>query len=343
MAGGNPLSMGRAIAVDLGTANTRIYIKGQGLVLNEPTMVAVDSRSGIVVAVGHEARRMRGRTPKNIRLVRPIKDGVIADFELCEQMFKQFLQRVLTSRWSKPSVAVVVPSENTGIERRAFKDAAEFAGARRPVGTIEETMAAAIGLGLPIHEPSANLIVSIGGGTTEVAVISLGGLVTENSVRIGGDELNNIIVSGFKRIFKLDIGENTAEEVKIHLGSAWPLAQEIVGDVGGRDTETGLPRTQEITTNQVREFLDEGVLKIIEAIKKTLERTPPELASDVISNGMHIVGGGALLAGLEERITHETGIQAFIATEPLLTVILGAGISLDNLGIIKGLAPQGDD
>lgn len=335
--------MGRAIAVDLGTANTRIYIKGQGLVLNEPTMVAVDSRSGIVVAVGHEARRMRGRTPKNIRLVRPIKDGVIADFELCEQMFKQFLQRVLTSRWSKPSVAVVVPSENTGIERRAFKDAAEFAGARRPVGTIEETMAAAIGLGLPIHEPSANLIVSIGGGTTEVAVISLGGLVTENSVRIGGDELNNIIVSGFKRIFKLDIGENTAEEVKIHLGSAWPLAQEIVGDVGGRDTETGLPRTQEITTNQVREFLDEGVLKIIDAIKKTLERTPPELASDVISNGMHIVGGGALLAGLEERITHETGIQAFIATEPLLTVILGAGISLDNLGIIKGLAPQGDD
>ena len=218
MAGGNPLSMGRAIAVDLGTANTRIYIKGQGLVLNEPTMVAVDSRSGIVVAVGHEAKRMRGRTPKNIRLVRPIKDGVIADFELCEQMFKQFLQRVLTSRWSKPSVAVVVPSENTGIERRAFKDAAEFAGARRPVGTIEETMAAAIGLGLPIHEPSANLIVSIGGGTTEVAVISLGGLVTENSVRIGGDELNNIIVSGFKRIFKLDIGENTAEEVKILWG-----------------------------------------------------------------------------------------------------------------------------
>ena len=343
MAGGNPLSMGRAIAVDLGTANTRIYIKGQGLVLNEPTMVAVDSRSGIVVAVGHEAKRMRGRTPKNIRLVRPIKDGVIADFELCEQMFKQFLQRVLTSRWSKPSVAVVVPSENTGIERRAFKDAAEFAGARRPVGTIEETMAAAIGLGLPIHEPSANLIVSIGGGTTEVAVISLGGLVTENSVRIGGDELNNIIVSGFKRIFKLDIGENTAEEVKIHLGSAWPLAQEIVGDVGGRDTETGLPRTQEISTNQVREFLDEGVLKIVDAIKKTLERTPPELASDVISNGMYLVGGGALLAGLEERITHETGIQAFIATEPLLTVILGAGISLDNLGIINGLAPQGDD
>lgn len=343
MVGGNPLSMGRAIAVDLGTANTRIYIKGQGLVLNEPSMVAVDSRSGIVVAVGHEAKRMRGRTPKNIRLVRPIKDGVIADFDLCEQMFKQFLQRVLTSRWSKPSVVIVVPSEVTGVESRAFKDAAEFAGARRPVGTIEETMAAAIGLGLPIHEPSANLVISIGGGTTEVAVISLGGIVTENSVRIGGDEFNNIIVSGFKRIFKLDIGENTAEEVKIHLGSAWPLAQEIVGDVGGRDIGTGLPRTQEVTTNQIREILDEGIQKIIDAIKKTLERTPPELASDVISNGMHIVGGGALLAGLEERITHETGIQVFIATEPLLTVILGAGLSLDNLGIISGLNPQGDD
>ncbi len=343
MVGGNPLSMSRAIAVDLGTANTRIYIKGQGLVLNEPSMVAVDSRSGIVVAVGHEARRMRGRTPKNIRLVRPIKDGVIADFDLCEQMFKQFLQRVLTSRWSKPSVVVVVPSEVTGVESRAVKDAAEFAGARRPVGTIEETMAAAIGLGLPIHEPSANLVVSIGGGTTEVAVISLGGLVTENSVRIGGDELNNIIIAGFKRIFKLDIGENTAEEVKIHLGSAWPLASEMVGDVGGRDTETGLPRTQEVTTDQIREILDDGIMKIIDAIKKTLERTPPELASDVISNGMSIVGGGALLAGLEERITHETGIQTFIATEPLLTVILGAGLSLDNLDAVKGLKPQGDD
>ena len=236
-----------------------------------------------------------------------------------------------------------MPSEVTGVESRAFKDAAEFAGARWPVGTIEETMAVAIGLGLPIHEPSANLVISIGGGTTEVAVISLGGIVTENSVRIGGDEFNNIIVSGFKRIFKLDIGENTAEEVKIHLGSAWPLAQEIVGDVGGRDVGTGLPRTQEVTTNQIREILDEGVHKIIDAIKKTLERTPPELASDVISSGMHIAGGGALLAGLEERITHETGIQAYIAAEPLLTVILGAGLSLDNLGIIKGLAPQGDD
>ncbi len=343
MAGGNPLSMSRAIAVDLGTANILIFVKGQGLVLNEPTMVAVDNRSGLVVAVGHEAKRMRGRTPKNIRLVRPVKDGVIVDFDLCEQMFRQFLQRVLTSRWGKPTVLVVVPSEITGIERRAFKDAAEFAGARRPVEVIEKTMAAAIGLRLSIYEPSANLVVVIGGGTTEVAVISLGGIVTENSVRIGGDELNNIIIAGFKRIFNLDIGENTAEEVKIHLGSAWPLAQEIVGDVGGRDITTGLPRTQEVTTEQIREILDDGVNKVIDAIKKTLERTPPELASDVISNGMYIVGGSALLAGLGERITHETGIQAFISPEPLLTVIIGAGYSLDNLGAIKGSSPQGED
>ncbi|MFZ9716723.1 MAG: rod shape-determining protein, partial [Ilumatobacteraceae bacterium] len=337
MAGGNPLSMGRDVAVDLGTANTLVYVKGQGLVLNEPSMVAVDTRSGQVVAVGHEAKRMWGRAPRNIRLVRPLKDGVIADFDVCEQMLKQFLQRVSTSRWSKPRVIVAVPSEVTGVERRAVQDAAEFAGARRPVYIIEEAMAAAIGAGLPVHEPSANLIVDIGGGTTEVAVISLGGIVTANSVRVGGDELNEVIIAMFKRDFDLDIGVNTAEEVKIQLGSAWPLQNEIVGDVGGRDTKTGLPRTQEITTQHVREALDEAVMKIVDAIKKTLERTPPELAADVISHGLVLAGGGSLLAGLAERITHETGIQAFIAPEPLLAVVLGAGMTLENLEAIKGL------
>ncbi|NBU60724.1 MAG: rod shape-determining protein MreB, partial [Actinobacteria bacterium] len=232
MAGGNPLLMSRDVAVDLGTANTLVYVKGQGLVLNEPSMVAVDTRSGQVVAVGHEAKRMWGRAPRNIRLVRPLKDGVIADFDVCEQMLKQFLQRISTSRWSKPRVIVAVPSEVTGVERRAVQDAAEFAGARRPVYIIEEAMAAAIGAGLPVHEPSANLIVDIGGGTTEVAVISLGGIVTANSVRVGGDELNEVIIAMFKRDFDLDVGVNTAEEVKIQLGSAWPLEQEIVGDVG---------------------------------------------------------------------------------------------------------------
>ena len=334
--------MGRDVAVDLGTANTLVYVKGQGLVLNEPSMVAVDTRSGQVVAVGHEAKRMWGRAPRNIRLVRPLKDGVIADFDVCEQMLKQFLQRVSTSRWSKPRVIVAVPSEVTGVERRAVQDAAEFAGARRPVYIIEEAMAAAIGAGLPVHEPSANLIVDIGGGTTEVAVISLGGIVTANSVRVGGDELNEVIIAMFKRDFDLDVGVNTAEEVKIQLGSAWPLQNEIVGDVGGRDTKTGLPRTQEITTQQVREALDEAVMKIVDAIKKTLERTPPELAADVISHGLVLAGGGALLAGLAERITHETGIQAFIAPEPLLAVVLGAGMTLENLEAIKGLTIQSE-
>jgi len=342
MAGGNPLSMGRDVAVDLGTANTLVYVKGQGLVLNEPSMVAVDTRSGQVVAVGHEAKRMWGRAPKNIRLVRPLKDGVIADFDVCEQMLKQFLQRVSTSRWSKPRVIVAVPSEVTGVERRAVQDAAEFAGARRPVYIIEEAMAAAIGAGLPVHEPSANLIVDIGGGTTEVAVISLGGIVTANSVRVGGDELNEVMIAMFKRDFDLDIGVNTAEEVKIQLGSAWPLQNEIVGDVGGRDTKTGLPRTQEITTQHVREALDEAVMKIVDAIKRTLERTPPELAADVISHGLVLAGGGSLLAGLAERITHETGIQAFIAPEPLLAVVLGAGMTLENLEAIKGLTIQSE-
>ena len=342
MAGGNPLSMGRDVAVDLGTANTLVYVKGQGLVLNEPSMVAVDVRSGQVVAVGHEAKRMWGRAPKNIRLVRPLKDGVIADFDVCEQMLKQFLQRISTSRWSKPRVIVAVPSEVTGVERRAVQDAAEFAGARRPVYIIEEAMAAAIGAGLPVHEPSANLIVDIGGGTTEVAVISLGGIVTANSVRVGGDELNETIIAMFKRDFDLDIGINTAEEVKIQLGSAWPLEQEIVGDVGGRDTKTGLPRTQAVTTQQVRDALDDSVLRIIDAIKRTLERTPPELAADVISHGLVLAGGGALLAGLAERVTHETGIQAYIAPEPLLAVVLGAGMTLDNLEAIKGLTIQSE-
>lgn len=342
MAGGNPLSMSRDVAVDLGTANTLVYVKGQGLVLNEPSMVAVDTRSGQVVAVGHEAKRMWGRAPRNIRLVRPLKDGVIADFDVCEQMLKQFLQRISTSRWSKPRVIVAVPSEVTGVERRAVQDAAEFAGARRPVYIIEEAMAAAIGAGLPVHEPSANLIVDIGGGTTEVAVISLGGIVTANSVRVGGDELNEVIIAMFKRDFDLDVGVNTAEEVKIQLGSAWPLEQEIVGDVGGRDTKTGLPRTQEITTQHVRESLDEAVLKIVDAIKKTLERTPPELAADVISHGLVLAGGGSLLAGLAERVTHETGIQAYIAPEPLLAVVLGAGMTLENLEAIKGLTIQSE-
>jgi len=235
---------------------------------------------------------------------------------------------------------ICVPSEITGVERRAVQDAAEFAGARRPVYIIEEPMAAAIGAGLPVHLPSANLIVDIGGGTTEVAVISMGGIVTAHSARVAGDELNEAIQEMFRTEFSLDVGENTAEEVKLQLGSAWPLEDELTADVGGRDIKSGLPRTQAVTSEEVRAALDSSVVTIIEAIKTTLERTPPELAADIISHGLVLSGGGALLAGLPERVTHETGIHAYLAPEPLYSVVLGCGLTLDNIDAMKGLTSQ---
>lgn len=340
MPGGSALSLGRDIAIDLGTANTLVYVKGEGIVLNEPSMAAVDNRTGQLVAVGAEAKRMWGRAPQNIRLVRPMKDGVIADFDVCEQMLRFFIQRVHTSRWSKPRMIVCVPSEVTGVERRAVQDAAEFAGARRPVYIIEEPMAAAIGAGLPVHLPSANLIVDIGGGTTEVAVISMGGIVTAHSARVAGDDLNEAIVEMFRKEFSLDIGENTAESVKIQIGSAWPLAEELSADVGGRDVSSGLPRTQLVTSEEVREALDTPVQMIVDAIKTTLERTPPELAADIIGHGLVLSGGGALLTGLAERVTNETGIHAYLAPEPLEAVVLGCGLTLDNIDAMKGLTAQ---
>jgi rod shape-determining protein MreB len=235
---------------------------------------------------------------------------------------------------------VCVPSEVTGVERRAVQDAAEFAGARRPVYIIEEPMAAAIGAGLPVHLPSANLIVDIGGGTTEVAVISMGGIVTAHSARVAGDDLNEAIVELFHKEFALDIGENTAESVKIQIGSAWPLAEELSADVGGRDAATGLPRTQLVTSEEVREALDGPVTMIVDAIKTTLERTPPELAADIIGHGLVLSGGGALLTGLAERVTNETGIHSYLAPEPLESVVLGCGLTLDNIDAMKGLTAQ---
>ena len=340
MAGGGALSLGRYIAIDLGTANTLVYVKGEGVVLNEPSSVAVDSRSGELVAVGFEAKRMWGRAPQNIRLVRPLQDGVIADFDVCEKMLRYFIQQVHTSRWNKPRMIICVPSEITGVERRAVQEAAEFAGARRPVYIIEEPMAAAIGAGLPVHLPSASLIVDIGGGTTEVAVISMGGIVTAYSARVAGDELNQAIVEMFKNEFSLDVGENTAEEVKLQLGSAWPLAEELTADVGGRDTLTGLPRTQVVTSEDIRSAINEGVTAIVDAIKTTLERTPPELAADIIGHGLMLSGGGALLTGLAERVTYDTGSHAFVAPEPLFSVVLGCGMTLDNIEAMKGLTAQ---
>jgi rod shape-determining protein MreB len=337
MAGGS-LTLGRDIAIDLGTANTLIYVKGAGVVLNEPSTAAVDSGTGQLVAVGWEAKRMWGRAPKSIRLVRPLKDGVIADFDVCEKMLRQFIQMVNPSRWNKPRMIIAVPSDVTGVERRAVQDAAEFAGARRPVYIIEEPMAAAIGAGLPVHLPSANLIVDIGGGTTEVAVISMGGIVTAHSARVAGDELSDAIMAMFRREFNLDIGENTAEEVKVQIGSAWPLAEEITADVGGRDVRTGLPRTQAVTSEEVRAALEEPIQMIIDAVKTTLERTPPELAADIINNGLMLSGGGALLTGLPERVAADTGIESLVAADPLLSVVYGCGMALDNLDAMKDIA-----
>lgn len=342
MAGTNPISLSRDIAIDLGTANTLIYIRGEGIVLDEPSTVAIDTTTGQVVAVGQEAKRMWGRAPRNIRVVRPLMDGVIADFDLCEQMLREFIRQVHTSRFSKPRMIVCVPSEITGVERRAVQDAAEFAGARRPVYVIEEPMAAAIGAGLPVSEPSANLIVDIGGGTTEVAVISLGGIVTALSARVGGDAMDAAIVAAFRKDLGLDIGESTAEDVKKLLGSAWMLTSEIDADVAGRDAVTGLPRSQAVSSRTVREMLEPVVSEIVDAVRSALEKTPPELAADVISRGIVLAGGGSLLTGLPERVTHETGIQTFRAPEPLLAVVLGAGMSLDNLDAMRGQLSTGE-
>lgn len=293
MARNNPLALGRDIAIDLGTANTLIYVRGQGIVLNEPSVVALDVSDGRPIAVGYEAKRMMGRTPSHIRAIRPLKDGVIADFEVCEKMLRYFIQKVHSSRWSKPRMVVCVPSGITGVETRAVQDAAEYAGARKPVHIIEEPIAAAIGADLAINEASGNMIVDIGGGTTEVAVISLGGIVTSQSLRIAGDELDEAIMAYLKREFSLAVGEQTAEDIKIQMGSAWPFAQEITSEIRGRDLISGLPRTISLTSGQVREAVAEPVAAIVDAVRTTLDKTPPELAADIMYKGVTITGGGS--------------------------------------------------
>lgn len=339
----NPLSLSRDIAIDLGTANTLVYVRGLGVVLNEPSVVAIDVNDGRPVAVGLEAKRMMGRTPNNIRSVRPLKDGVIADFEVCEKMLRYFIQKVHTSRWSKPRMVVCVPSGITGVEQRAVQDAAEFAGARKPVHIIEEPMAAAIGADLPVHEPSGNMIVDIGGGTTEVAVISLGGIVVAQSLRMAGDELDEAILQYVKKECSLAIGERTAEEIKIHMGSAWPLAEELTADIRGRDLISGLPRTLELSTEQVREAIAEPVAAIVDVVKTTLDRTPPELAADIMESGITLTGGGALLAGIAERIAHETGMPIKLAPDPLFSVVIGSGRALENIEAMRGLLAHGGE
>ncbi|MEX0847771.1 MAG: rod shape-determining protein [Ilumatobacteraceae bacterium] len=343
MARTNPLSLGRDLAIDLGTANTLIYARGQGIVLNEPSVVAIDITDGRPVAVGIEAKRMMGRTPGRIKTIRPLKDGVIADFEVCEKMLRFFIQKVHASRWSKPRMVICVPSGITGVEQRAVQDAAEYAGARKPVHIIEEPMAAAIGADLPVHEPSGNMIVDIGGGTTEVAVISLGGIVTAQSVRVAGDELDEAVLQYVKKEFSLAIGDRTAEEIKMHMGSAWPLEDELTADIRGRDMISGLPRTVPLTTEQVREALAEPLAAIVDAVKTTLDKTPPELAADIMQQGITLTGGGALLAGLDQRLAHETGMPIRIAREPLFSVVIGSGRALENIDAMRGLMSLGGD
>ncbi len=322
---------GRDIAVDLGTANTLVYVRGDGIVLDHPSVVAIDIRDGTVLSVGADAKRMIGRTPGHIQAIRPLEDGVIADFDVCEKMLRYFIQQVHSRRWAKPRMVICVPSGVTGVERRAVQEAAEHAGARSPAYIIEEPMAAAIGAGLPIAEPTGSMVVDIGGGTTEVAMISLGGIVANQSIRIAGNELDEAIIQHLKQEHGVAVGIRTAENIKMKLGSAYPLEKELVAEVNASDLVTGLPRTVNFTTTEIREAMAFPLMAIIDAIKVTLDSTPPELAADVMERGVVLTGGGALLVGLIERLTEEIGMKVLMAPDPLNSVVLGAGKALEEI------------
>jgi rod shape-determining protein MreB len=327
--------LGRDMAVDLGTANTLVYVRGRGIVLNEPSVVALNTNNGQVVAVGVEAKRMIGRTPGNIVAVRPLKDGVIADFDVTERMLRYFIQKVhRRTRMAKPRIVVAVPSGITGVEQSAVKEAGHQAGARK-VYIIEEPMAAGIGAGLPVNEPTGNMVVDIGGGTTEVAVISLGGIVTSQSIRIGGDELDQAIITFGKKEHSLMLGERTAEEIKLALGSAFPSKDEPQAEIRGRDLVSGLPKTVLITAAEVRQAIEEPVNLIIDAVKTSLDKCPPELAGDIMDRGIALTGGGALLRGLDRRIREETGMPVHIADSPLESVVLGTGKCVEDFDTLR--------
>ncbi len=328
------------LAIDLGTANTLVYVKGKGIVLSEPSVVAVrkDGRGGNrVLAVGKEAKMMLGRTPGNIVAIRPMKDGVIADFEVAEAMLRHFIRKVHPRRSlvrPRPRIIICIPSGVTQVEKRAVRESAESAGARE-VFLIEEPMAAAIGAGLPITEPTSNMVVDIGGGTTEVAVISLAGIVYSKSVRVGGDKMDGAILQHIKRKYNLLIGERTAELIKISIGNAYPSDKVETMMIKGRDLVSGIPKTIEIDSNEVRESIQEQVDSILEVVKVALEQTPPELAADIVDNGIYLTGGGALLKGLDKLLREETGLPIAVTEDPLSTVVLGSGKALDNLDILK--------
>lgn len=316
--------------MDLGTANTLVLVRGEGIVLDEPSVVAVNAMDETLLAVGSEAKRMIGRTPPHIRAIRPLRGGVIADFENCEKMLRYFIQQVHSRRWAKPRMVICVPSGVTGVERRAVQEAAEFAGARPPVYIVDEPMAAAIGAGLPIADPTGSMIVDVGGGTTEVAVLSLGGVVASQSSRVGGDEMDDAIKQFLKKDKGVDVGDRTAEAIKVRLGSAHPLTREFRATVTGRSLLTGLPESVEFSTREIREALEEPVEVIIDTVKVTLDRTPPELVTDILDQGIHLAGGGSLLIGLPDRIRAETGMPTRVVADPLGVVVEGAGIILEN-------------
>lgn len=327
------------IGIDLGTANTLVYVKDRGIVLREPSVVAMQADTRKVLAVGDEAKRMLGRTPGNIIAVRPLKDGVISDFEVTEEMLKQFIKKVHKGRsifTPRPRVVIAVPSGITEVEKRAVRESAYHAGARL-VTLIEEPMAAAIGVGLPVQEAAGNMIVDIGGGTTEVAIISLAGIVFSRSIRVAGDELDEAVINYMKRAYNLVIGERTAEEIKIKIGSAYPLEKETSIEVKGRDLVAGLPKTLTVTSQEVREALLDPVSTIVESVRITLERCPPELSADLVERGIVLAGGGALLRGLDRLVAEETGLPVYVAEDPLSAVAEGTGKVLQELEFLTKL------
>jgi len=327
----------KEIGIDLGTANTLVYLKGKGVILREPSVVAINNNTGQVLAVGLEAKQMIGRTPGNITAIRPLKDGVIADFETTQGMLRYFIKKAIgNSPLAKPRVVICVPSGVTEVEKRAVVDSAITAGAKEAF-LIEEPMASAIGAGLPVAEPSGSMVVDIGGGTSEVAVISLGGIVVSRSLRIAGDEFDDAISHYIKKEYNLMIGERTAEDIKLKIGSAFPLEREETYNISGRDLVTGLPKELSVSSEEIREALKEPVNSVVDSIKFTLEKTPPELAADIMERGIMLTGGGALLRGLDKLISKETGIPVFIAEDPLDCVVLGTGKVLEELDVLSSV------
>ncbi|MFN8539497.1 MAG: rod shape-determining protein [Thermomicrobiales bacterium] len=327
--------MPKQIGIDLGTANVLVYVRGRGIVINEPSMVAISTKDGKVKSVGVEARDMLGRTPETIEVVRPLRDGVIADYMVTQEMLRYFINKA-SGRFSlvKPEVMVCIPAGTTSVETRAVRDAALHAGARR-VYLIREPLAAAIGAKIPVADPSGNMVIDIGGGTTEIAVISLNGIVVAKSLRVGGNKFDEAIASYIKRRYNLAIGDRTAEEVKIAIGSAMPLEEDVVMDVRGRDQVAGLPRTVQIHANEITEAITEPLEAIIGAVRAVLEETPPELSSDIIDKGMILTGGGAMLRHLNDLLTEVTGVPCYVADDPLSCVAVGTGLALEHLDVLS--------